>query len=114
MTTLQLWTVWLFVYVGTPLAWASFLLHLATPWRRSEVGRHLLAYAFVIATILTFAAVRWFWFRGQPFPVWLQGIQFGAYVALITVMAWRVTLQIREARRPGTPFTPAETERCSE
>jgi hypothetical protein len=111
VTHLQLWATWLFVYVGTPLAWASFLLHLCTPWQRTEVGRHLLAYAFVIAAILTFTTVRWLWFRTHSFPTWLQFVQFGTYLALITVMGWRVVLQVREAWRPGTPYTPAESER---
>lgn len=88
-------TSYLFVYVGMPLAWLSLVLHLRTPWRRTELGRHLVAYAAVIATIMSFAAVRYWWFRRSMFPDWLAVCQFGVYVALVGVMAWRVALQLR-------------------
>lgn len=91
-------TAYLFVYVGMPLAWLSLFLHLRTPWRRTELGRHLVAYAAVIATIMTFAAVRFWWFKGSHFPDWLTVCQFGVYAALIGVMAWRVVLQLRARR----------------
>lgn len=95
---LQMWTAWLVVYGGMPLAWASFVLHLMTPWRRTEMGRHLLAYAGVIAVLLSFSAVRWWWFRRQPFPDWLSVFQLSMYVLLVAVMAWRIALQYRARR----------------
>lgn len=102
MTThVQLWSAWLFIYAGLPLAWASVGLHLLTPWRRTEVGRHLLAYASVVAVILTFTAIRWWFFRRSPFPDWLQIAQLASYAALVAVMAWRVVLQFRATRRVG-------------
>jgi hypothetical protein len=95
---MQLWTIWLFVYVGTPLAWISVLLHLKTPWRKTELGRHLLAYAAVIAAVMTFATVR-YWYK-QPFPAWLEVAKFGVYVSLIVIMGWRIYLQVGSVRRP--------------
>lgn len=95
----QIWTVWLFVYVGMPLSWVSVVLHLCTPWRKSTLGKHLLSYALVIAAIMSFTSARYWWFRRQSFPEWLMYCQFSTYAALIFVMAWRVWLQARALRR---------------
>jgi phosphatidylserine synthase len=98
----QIWTVWLFVYVGMPLAWASVGLHLLTPWYRTTVGRHLLSYALIIAAIMSFTSTRYWFFRREAFPDWLQYCQFGTYAALIFVMGWRVWLQARSLRRSSS------------
>ncbi len=90
-TNVQLWTTWLFVYAGTPLAWASVLLHMKTPWRETEMGRHLFTYACVIAAIMTFVSIQ-YWYK-HPLPGWLDNLRFGVYAALIFVMGWRVVLQ---------------------
>lgn len=96
---LQLWTAWLFVYVGMPLAWTSVFLHLRTPWRKTVLGKHLLCYSLVIAAIMSFASARFWWYRRQAFPDWLTLIQFSTYVALVGVMGWRVWLQARALKK---------------
>lgn len=94
-----LWTAWLFVYVGMPLAWVSVILHLRTPWRKTVFGRHLLSYALVIAVIMSFAATRYWWFRREAFPDWLIVCQFSTYAALVGVMGWRVWLQVTALKK---------------
>ncbi len=90
---------WLFVYAGLPLAWVSVVLHWRTPWRDSEMGRHLFAYALILAVIFTFASAR-YWTKPAVWPHWLEVIHLLTYVVLIgVVMPWRVWLQIAAARR---------------
>jgi hypothetical protein len=40
---------WAWTYGAFPLAWLSVFLHARTPWRRTELGRHLMIYAILIA-----------------------------------------------------------------
>lgn len=86
---------WGFVYLAMPLAWASVLLHARTPWRRTEVGRHLLVYAVVIAVILSFSTIRYF---TTSLPEWFEVARALTYMTLIPVMAWRIAIQLRAAR----------------
>lgn len=88
---------WAWVYGAFPLAWASVLLHLRTPWRRTELGKHLLTYAVLIALILTFSVLRYFYASDLPEPVeWTRWV---IYMAFPPVMAWRVSIQLRAANR---------------
>lgn len=96
---------WAWTYGAFPLAWLSVFLHARTPWRRTELGRHLMIYAILIATILTFATVRHFTQAG--FPQWVEWVRFAVYLSFPPVMAWRVAIQIRARRRPKT-LTPAQ------
>ncbi len=90
---------WLFAFVGPPVTWASVILHARKPWRHTEMGRHLMAYAVTLAVIFSFASVRYFT-RPDPWPAWLQAINLATYLALIAVvMPWRVWLQFKAARR---------------
>lgn len=94
---LQLWTAWAYVYGALPLAWASVVLHGRTPWRSTELGRHLFTYALIVAVILTFGAIRYF--HAGALPAWLEVVRFAAYIAFIPTMGWRVLLQVRAAAR---------------
>lgn len=87
---------WAWVYGALPIAWATVVMHLRTPWRRTEVGRHLMVYQALLATILTFSTVRYFSAGTLPGPV--EWIRWVTYMAFPPVMAWRLWLQIRFAR----------------
>lgn len=96
---LQLWLAWLFVYAGPPLSWASVILHARTPWRASEMGRHLFYYALILAIIFSFSAAKFFT-KDHPWPYWLEVVHLSTYAVLILgIMPWRVWLQVKSARR---------------
>lgn len=87
---------WAWVYFALPIAWATVVMHLRTPWTRTELGRHLLVYQALLASILTFVSLRYFYAGELPEPV--EWFRFAVYMAFPPVMGWRLWLQIRYAR----------------
>lgn len=73
----------------------SVVLHFRVPWRETAMGRHLMAYMFVIAVVLDLAVVRVFagdtgWFAALRLVVFVLGLPL--------VLTWRVALQLAAAR----------------
>lgn len=89
---------WAWTYGALPIAWATVVMHLRTPWTQTELGRHLLVYQTLIASILTFATVRYFY--ADHLPEVVEWIRWAIYMAFPPVMGWRLWLQIRFARGP--------------
>lgn len=79
---------------GLPLVWISVVLHLLTPWRRTEMGRHLVVHSTAIALVLTFALAH----RMLGDSLLLEVIRFFAYSILVFAFGWRVCLQFRAYR----------------
>ena len=88
---------WAWVYGAMPIGWLCVLMHALTPWRKTELGRHLMVYSLLIAIILTFASIRHFT-EGQ-LPAAVEWFRFVIYLSFPFVMGWRLSLQIRAARR---------------
>lgn len=84
---------WVLCTAGTPLAWCSVLLHLRTPWRSTQTGRHLLVYSVVMAVVFSFG--EWRLLADRHLPVWAEAGRAFFYIALVVAMAWRVWLQVR-------------------
>lgn len=84
---------WLLVYaavVGT----LSVIVHSQVQWRRSPMGRHLMAYMAVVALVLDLGAIRFF-LGDSPAFQWLRLVVF---VGIPIVMSQRLYLQIRARR----------------
>lgn len=88
---------WAWAYGALPLLWFSVVLHLRTPWWRTALGTHLLVYTGLLASILTFASLRYFT-GDDDFPVAVEWIRWVLYMSFPPVIAWRVWLQIQAAR----------------
>lgn len=85
-------------------AWASVIVHTRTPWRRTRLGRHLMAYMFVLA--LTFTTLTMDMFM-TPDPTWVDVLGIVTYTFTPIVVWWRLILQVRVAREPG-PVEPVD------
>lgn len=79
---------------GFPLAWTSVALHLRTPWRDTELGRHLLVYSLALAIVLSFGVLS----RLTGGADWVEYLRAPSYAVLAGTLAWRVALQVRFAR----------------
>lgn len=87
-------TLALLIFAALP-AVISVLLHLRTPWRDTDLGRHLLVYSSVIAVVLVLAVIR----RLGPWPLWFEWFRTGVFALVPLVMWWRCLIQIQVARR---------------
>jgi hypothetical protein len=88
---------WILLGAGFPLSWASVVLHLRTPWRDTEMGRHLLLYSVAFAAVMTFAVL----YRLTDGAGWIELPRAVTYVVLTVAMGWRVCLQVRGSRTPA-------------
>jgi cellulose synthase/poly-beta-1,6-N-acetylglucosamine synthase-like glycosyltransferase len=100
--------LWLIV-TGT---WTSLGLHLATPWRKSALGRHLTVYIGVLA--VWWALILVGSYVGTPgtvgtLPPWLLAAQGVAFVTMAPAVWWRVVLQIRARRKGREPRHDEDT-----
>lgn len=90
---------WAWVYGALPLLWISVVLILMTPFWRSAVGTHLLVKTLLLASILSFSALRYFY--AGALPGWVEWTRWVIYMLFPPVILWRVILQaqgIREDR----------------
>lgn len=85
---------WILLGAGFPLSWSSVVLHLRTPWRATEMGRHLLVYSVALAAVMTFAVL----YRLTDGADWIEPPRTFTYALMITAMGWRVCLQVRANR----------------
>jgi hypothetical protein len=76
------------------MATLSVILHARVPWRRSEMGRHLMAYMGVMAAVLVLGVIRIF-IGDSP---WFQLIRLVTFIGVPIAMTWRVWLQIKAQR----------------
>lgn len=90
---------WILLGAGLPLAWTSVVLHLRTPWWRTEMGRHMLTFALVLAVVFSFGTVRQI--VGADPPAWLQFARLIAFAFLVVAMGWRVVLQLEGRKVPA-------------
>jgi hypothetical protein len=74
---------------------ASVVAHARVPWRRSEMGRHLMAYMSAIAAVLVLSCVR---IVAGDAP-WFQLLRLVVFVAIPVTMTWRLRLQLKARRR---------------
>lgn len=95
---------WVLCTAGTPLAWCSVGLHLRTPWRSTQTGRHLLVYSVVMAVVFSFGL--WRLLADRHLPDWAEAARAAFYLALVVAMAWRVWLQARA--RKTSPHTDVD------
>lgn len=86
------------IVLSTLAAVSSVVLHLTTPWTKTTMGRHLMAYSGVIAAVLTT------WTLGILFqiPPWFDYLRFAVFACVPVVLWWRVGLQwsALRTRRP--------------
>jgi hypothetical protein len=72
-------------------AWVSaWVTYRRTPWRKSEVGRHLMAYMLSIAvtfTVLTLSTV-----LADPRPLWFRVLQVASYLGTVAAVWWRCVI----------------------
>lgn len=70
-------------------------------WRKSEVGRHLMAFGAAIAAVLTLAAVRIVFvdFLHGSEPTWYRGFRVAVFAAIPFVLAWQRWLFVKVQRR---------------
>ena len=84
------------VYGALPLLWLSVVLILVTPFWRSAVGTHLLVKTLLLASILSFSAIRYF-YEGD-LPEWIEWVRWVVFMLFPPVILWRVLLQIQGLR----------------
>lgn len=72
----------------------SVVVHLTTPWTRTRMGRHLMAYAAAIAAVLVTWTVGFF-FQSPP---WFDIVRLAVFSLVPVVLWWRLWMQV-QARR---------------
>ena len=80
--------------VTAVIAVVSVVLHLMTPWWRSEMGRHLTIKATVFALVLALGVVKIVIGDSPGFQV----LRTCVFALVPTVLAWRVWQQIKARR----------------
>lgn len=91
--------------VTAVVASASVVLHALTPWWRSEMGRHLMAYAGVIATVIDLGVIKLVVGDSHGFQI----LRTCVFALVPVVMAWRVWLQLKARRMDSV--TPVRRRR---
>lgn len=101
--TIPLVCLWLIV-TGT---WLSFGLLLATPWRETLLGRHLVLYIGILAVWWALVLIGSY----IGVPKWLEVLQAVAFFLMPVAVWWRVFLQLRARHRPLTRKEVADGHR---
>jgi hypothetical protein len=78
----------------------SVFVHARTPWRRTVMGKHLMAYMSVLGIILALVAIDT---MVRPDPLWFTVTQTVALVGLPIVVWWRLILQVQAQRHSLAP-----------
>lgn len=76
------------------VAWLPAVLSVAVyarvPWRRSELGRHLMSYMVIVALTLSLGVVRIVWE-----PSWFWSLRMAAFALFVGVTWWRLALIVQ-------------------
>lgn len=80
------------------VATASVAAHLRVPWWATPMGRHLMAYMFVMALVLDLGVVKLI--IGDS--AWFQLLRLVVFVGVPVVMTWRLWVQIQAQRTTRT------------
>lgn len=87
------------VAVTTVLAWAFVVLYAAwAPWRRSEMGRHVMTYSLVIAAVLSLSMARMIGGAGLDTP-WFALTRLIVFIGVPVSLGWRIAILWRAQRR---------------
>lgn len=89
------WVFRMLLVIAAVPAVGSWLLHLKTPWKRTEYGKHLFWYMGSIAAVLVISAIDLFI---RPDPLWFEALQAVVFVGVPITLWWRFALQIKARR----------------
>ena len=73
---------------------ASVIVHLRVRWWATQMGRHLLAYMSVMATVLVLSVVR----LALGDTWWFQLLRLAVFIGVPIVMTQRLYLQLKAQR----------------
>ena len=83
-------------------AWWSVFVHVASPWRDTRVGRHLMAYMLSLAVTFTALTVGIF----GHLPEWAEWVRLVLYVGTVATLWWRLAIQLKVRREPVVEELP--------